>query len=419
MGCPSKKRWTFMVYNNYDDPSIGVMHGDIAAQLQEVGSTDEVDLVILCDDRPAEYGGQEGFGSPLFHIPAKRDPLATLVNHPDWDDSEKDLGDPGVLVAFVAFCQQHFPAERYVLVIAGHGYGWLPAAYPSARDNYTETLRGLLQDFHQRKGAGTPTPPRQAPAPEMLERVPVPELTLAPDMTSQDEMSCLDIEAAAAQIAEALGQALDVMAFDACFMQMAEIAFQVGSNARYQVGPQWYGLPWNYTALCQALVDDPGMEAATLAQTVVSAYADNQLYTPRYTMSAIDLQQLETLQRLTTDAVQAFEAASPDTGSVNAALAATTTVDDSYNYRDMGDLAQQIATLPSSRALRQAAESLRSGIVDKLVLAHCSRGFDGATGLSVTAPLPADLSDQDIGNYMALNFSQLTSWGDLLTGGGA
>jgi hypothetical protein len=398
MPTTTPKAWTFMVYNNYDDATIGAMHGDIAERMADVGSTEEVDLVVLCDDKPEECGGDPGFGSPLFHIPAKGS-KKPLSNHPDWDNRERNLGDPQTLIDFVRFAKEHFPAQRYALVIAGHGCGWMPAAYDEPRvQQHLEKLKRVLTATAEASRSSTKTPI---------------QLTISPDLTSRAEISALQLADALAEIATTLEAPLDVLAFDACFMQMAEIAFQIGDSARYQVGPEWYGLPWDYSDLCQRLVGQPEAGPEAVARIIVDAYQAAHPYTPRYTMSALNLAQLGTTRDRITALADAYLAAPLDPDELDELLTEVLTLDDAHSYRDLGMLAQRLSET-GSQALREAATALCDHLHQQLVIRNASAGLEGASGLSITAPLPQILGEQEQQLYEELTMSQSTPWDDLL-----
>ncbi len=69
--------------------------------------------------------------------------------HPDNapDIGEKNTGDPAHLSEFITWTEKHYPAKRYMLIIAGHGNGW-KGALPDDTNNdwlFMHELRNALQ----------------------------------------------------------------------------------------------------------------------------------------------------------------------------------------------------------------------------------------------------------------------------------
>lgn len=432
---PITKKWTFMVYNNYDDPHIGIIHRNIAAELMNVGSTDEVNLVALCDEPPPPHGGPDTLGTPLYLIPRRTEPQV-LACHPDWPGDELDMAHPATLVTFAAFVKEHFPAERYALVIASHGYGWTQGTVTWRSSQGTRNLRRLLA-FSRSSGSRDHLLDNIANRRRADRRAPVEDTggiyrstALSPDMTSQTELSSANLALAAQSIAQALGRPLDLLGFDACMMQMTEIAFQLAGSVRYQVGPEWFGHAWPYTDICTGLVNAPDQPPDALARAVVECYRAHResTYTPRYSLSAADLGQLDELALRIDDFVAAFLAQPLPPDQLDAVVKATQLVSTKYLYRDLGDFARRLAAMPVSPQLRQAGEALHEHLTERLVIAHCAqsppappdlqvsteRHLKHTTGLSISLPLFCAPTDANALAYRCLQLSTETAWDDLL-----
>jgi len=131
--------WTYMVYwvgdmtvNTPDDKNAP---GDVkmvlpAMNLMELsGSTPEVNIVIQVDDYNI-WGGDKGAfgGTRRYHIQNDDNPeeLADYtLNENVWYLEEQNMGNPNTLKDFINWATSNYPAEHYILVLAGHGGGWV------------------------------------------------------------------------------------------------------------------------------------------------------------------------------------------------------------------------------------------------------------------------------------------------------
>ncbi len=155
-------------------------------------------------------------------------------------DGEADMADPAALTAFVSHSAELFPADRYVLVLWGHGGGWLGIC-PDGLDLMTlPELRSGLEDADQ-----------------------------------------------------ALGRTIDVIVADACAEATVEVAYEIRETADYLVASERYmsvdGLP--YTQILGDLAAAPDMSPEQFSRTVVDRYTQWAEYGSAIstTMAAFDL----------------------------------------------------------------------------------------------------------------------------------
>jgi hypothetical protein len=428
----AKKKWTLMVYNNYDDPTIGWLHRDIAVEMAAVGSTADVNLVVLCDD----MSSSGAYSTPVFYCPEGAPP-GTLVRHSGWDASEKDMAHPGTLVRFGTFVKEHFEAEHYALVMACHGFGWTQGTVRwMSSQREADLLDWLVAQATRSSWTAplSPLPPMGVPVGAASPANPATGLwrsmTLSPDSTSQTEMSAISLGLALETISSAMGKRIDLLAFDACFMQMAEIAFEVERAVDTMVGPEWYGHPWDYTDLCSRLVANPHQTPRQLAQTMVASYEwyQQQRYTVRYTLSALDLREMANLAMYLNAFVSAWAREPVAPATATAVTRATQLIDEQRCFRDLGDFLWRLLHEQVSYQLWFAAAWLYTKLTRDVVLAHCAhstptpagltegseRYLDRTTGLSIQLPLFCSPNDPNCWAYRDLRMSQVTHWDELL-----
>jgi len=102
-------------------------------------------------------------------------------------------------------------------------------------------------------------------------------------------------------VREALSQSgvfVDILGFDACLMQMAEVAYEVRNYARYMVGSEenepWEG--WPYDRVLARLASNPGMEPLELAKAVVDEFMAS-VDSTGWTLSVVDLSEMDGVGR--------------------------------------------------------------------------------------------------------------------------
>lgn len=166
-----------------------------------------------------------------------RSPIAELL--PESPPSRQGLQD------FLQWGVQQYPAERYMVVIWGHGQGWLGAP--------NEITATDVANLHAAAPSGQLTT-----ALNQVALLPQPPTTpsarsfggIAIDPATGNGLSVDDLNQALTATVEITleGRPLDVYASDACLMQMAEVAREISDTSRYIVGSaqvqSYLGLPY-------------------------------------------------------------------------------------------------------------------------------------------------------------------------------
>lgn len=104
--------WTIMIYLAGDNNLSSAGERDLE-EMRQIGSTDDVNVL-------AEFDNAGNQGTRRFHI--QKDGISEHIV----ELGETDSGDPAVLIDFVKWVKQNYPAKRYALVLWNHGSGWSP-----------------------------------------------------------------------------------------------------------------------------------------------------------------------------------------------------------------------------------------------------------------------------------------------------
>jgi hypothetical protein len=356
--------WTVMVYLDGDNNLYDLAWSDLG-EMESVGSTDEVNIVVQLDSysNPGTYryyvtGAEQGSTFPYYSA----DIVQTLP--------EQNMADPNVLANFINWATTNYPAEHYLLVLWNHGGGW--------RDK--DILpKGIIWDD-----------------------------------TSGDFMTMIEL----AQGLEGASEQMDIIGFDACLMQMAEVAYEIGSSLTsppsYVIASQEleWGYGWPYDDILNHLTLNSTMNEATLCETVVNDYI-NYCGTPA-TLSALHLSSEVSANGF--DTINNFANALMNSAYPSEIAIARSSAQ-SYiyypEYKDFYDFAQIVYnTVPDCQTEAQAIMDSISEIV--IAEAHTGTEVENSHGLSIF--LPDNPGGYD-SNYNSLRFAIDTQWDEFLLGG--
>lgn len=242
------KKWTIIMYWDGDDVNI---QSDLIEAFQEmvnarVGSTEQVNVVIQFD----RYPGNPAYGGwPITHrfflTPGMEPTEANAI--PDWGDGqgggrEVDMSDPNTLRDFITWAVKNYPAERYALIVADHGFGWQGIIIDNTNYQRTMSLKQLRQAIEE----------------------------------SQVHF--------------------DLLGLDACTMQMIEVAHELrNSNVDILVGSEDDGTTWPFAEILQAIMLNPGMSAEEIGRTIVDRYNSSHPLEKNITLSVLKLCNVEAL----------------------------------------------------------------------------------------------------------------------------
>src|SRR5262245_19143035 len=215
------KKWTILLYMAADGQTNVERDTEIAnaaladlKELRDQGSDDNVDIGVHLDlslSQPVRFAIGPGGG---------------LIARKMLDESS--TGNPQTLVSFLTWAQEEVAAERYLLVLWGHGLGIGHALVitESSADVAQEgqdglsaaELAGVLQGFKEQRG----------------------------------------------------GKPLDILGFNSCFMSGVEIAFELRGLVGRILGTQDLEplAGWPYGRILRRLKANPSASPATVAKMV-------------------------------------------------------------------------------------------------------------------------------------------------------
>jgi hypothetical protein len=298
----------------------------------------------------------------------------TITTTFDLSIGEQDTGTPGPLEGFVTWAAAAAPANHYALVLVDHG-GGIRGSNWDIESNSLLSVPGLRQVLADERAQGT---------------------------------------------------ALDLVAFSACDMGAAEVAYGLRGLSPVVVGSEdemWTG-NWDYPAGALATLESgPGDVAPQ--QLTSAMIASEQEADPVQTLSAIDpskLDGLATALRQFTGAVQSATLSTADWAVLQSAREAAWGYAGGLPRRDLGQFMAVVAGRSSDAGIRSAASAVGSAL-SAAVWGRTSTPT-GDSGLTIYFPGPLGPGEDPAARTSAVAhayadhaaFDAATGWSEFLRG---
>lgn len=325
--------WTVMVYMVGDNNLEPYALADIN-EMEEVGSTSEVQVAVQLDRSAEDYGSDnEWDGARRFHI--EQDEDTSVISSPALEDlGRTNSGQPEAVAEFVDWAVDAWPAEKYALLIWNHGSGWRADPMSVGLDDSTGSSL---------------------------------------DLTDGDLREALD------GAVGVTGQRLDLLVFEACLMQAYETAHDVAPYADYLIASQdlTYETAWRYDRILGHLSEDPSQDGEAAAKLLVQDYR-----IPGDTISAVDLGAIGELDSALDVLADAMLALPDPTGPLAEAEAAAWTAPDAGIDRDLGQVLEVLAANEDPKVATAALGALEA-LDEALLAVDNSSDFEALSGMSI------------------------------------
>lgn len=393
-----KKAWTVMVWMAGDNDLESFGDKDLT-EMKRVGSTDDVNVVVqfdsMRDDRTRRYFVTRGG-------PATADVVQEV--------GETNTGDPLVAIDFFRWAIDRYPAERLMGVIWNHGAGIDDTdIYRGARavagrggDGALDpsTVRRTLASRHRRALFATTV--AQATH----------DRAIAFDDTSRDFLDNLELKRVLADVTRETRRTFDVLGFDACLMNMIEVAYQMRGTAQVMVGSEELepGNGWPYDRILELIVGRPTITATELGPNIVEFYADSYR-SGTVTQSAFDLGRLDATSEAVDTLAKALTKVLKEPAEFMAISKTLNAVQrfDTADFVDLGHFCGELSARTKNAAVKKAAKAAVDSLAANggFVLAerHKGIGVKNASGAAIYFPRgPVNKA------YAKLDFAKATGW---------
>ncbi|MEW6043662.1 MAG: clostripain-related cysteine peptidase [Thermoproteota archaeon] len=360
-----KKDWSFFVYiageNNLSE--FGVK--DIS-ELERIGSKDHTNIVVEFDSA-GEYNGTVRFQIPQIN------PVTGIANRAILKMfKDRDSGNPRTLYNFLQYGKDYFPAKNYCLVVWNHGSGFRDSG-GSGKSRIVFRKSPTYMKVAKRQNARG----------------------IARDDLTGNALDMIELANVLKNAGFTNEKKLGVLAFDACLMNMLEVAYQMSPHARFLVGSEdlepGYGA--DYKANARSL-NRKNTSPKQLAVDFVNNYHQYYKYKRDLwpiTQSAIDLTRIDTLARRIDEFAGALLALLPDNtmkiSDVAEEVQAYAPLDDFDDYVDLGDLANLCKEYLNDETVTRTANALLQTL-KTVIVANKFEGSDVRYSHGVTIWFP-------------------------------
>jgi clostripain len=318
---PEEQTWLIMMYMDADDSAL---EREIFTDLNEaemIGSSDRVQIVAQIDRFAGGFDGDGDWTSTKRYYVTQDDDLTTLGSEEVMDVGETNMADLDTLVDFVNWAVESYPADKYVLILSDHGMGWPGGWSDPDPGGFGRHDIALAQYF-------------------------------------EDSLYLMEIDDALAQARSQSGiDKFEIVGFDACLMGHLEVASAIAPHANYMLASQELepGIGWAYAAFLEKLNDQPEMDGAELAQTIVETYISedqqyiNDVARGEYVLQAYEFEQPLTVEEAATvftpaelaaDELASGTLAAIDLAAVSDVVAALNNMTVAMSLLDQGTVAQ-------------------------------------------------------------------------------
>ncbi|MEI7528485.1 MAG: clostripain-related cysteine peptidase [Elusimicrobiota bacterium] len=402
------KEWTIMVYMNGKSNIEPFALGDLN-RFETVGSSEKINIVAelgrskgLENDTTAD-GDWDGVRRYFVTRDADKEHIGSTLLE---DVGARDMGDWKEAAAFLKWARAAYPAKKYLFIIWDHGWGWIDPKKPG--DNLLDGQKSISHDF------------------------------VTGNYIATTDMGKIFKEAGK----------VDLYASMACFMQMAEVAYEIKDAADVIVGSEEViQLPsLNFEDFFAFMAANPGAGAEAAGVSMVDTFREmyarpeyqDMLEKTKYgvQLSAIRAARLPALAKKTKTWYELAMAAGDKPALARAKAEVlrfevgdeTTDPDkrisfygDLYNFVELAGRYAAPA-LPQGARLAAAGEDLKSFIAGDLTIRNAWLGKDrtgkeysNTHGIAINIPgRPGSLIEY-YPSYSKLAFEKATGWDSFVT----
>ena len=367
--------YTIMVYLNGSDLETegGMATDDVIEMALAEYPRERINVII-------QTGGTEEWQNEFFTA----DGLARyLVLEEELELLEElpaeSMGESETLAAFINYCMENYPAEKFGLIMWNHGGGAVSGFGVDELFDYDGlTLEEMKEAF---KNTYLPNYP------------------------------------------------LELLGFDACLMATIETAYMAKDYARYLVASEELepGYGWDYQTWLSILGEDPSMSGAELGQVIADSFVDfyleNDMEDEPTTLSVVDLAEVDDVVAALENLIEVADLSSANYQTIAKSRSRArefgmpSEYGGSTDMVDMVHLAEQFMDICPDEA-----EALIEAVNNAVVHSALGKYVDNACGLSLYFPYNAkEETEERIDIYRTCGFSPryinyVTEFASILTG---
>ncbi len=246
------KEWTLILYMALDNDLNKFGLQDFSELFWEKANDDDYSYDIVADidffknSDATNITSQKSRGMRAL-IERTREGRITLANfdRDKYFGMDPNTGDPEHFEEFLMWAVEKFPARNYMVIIGGHGDGW------AAMASHNREIKDRLWGHPPSRESALKTARVQRKRPDGAANIGRMGHGIAVDFSHQDWLDVRNIRLTLNRVTRKLlgGEPIEIFATDACYMQQAEVAYDLRKVAKFIYGSipimESQGLPYD------------------------------------------------------------------------------------------------------------------------------------------------------------------------------
>ncbi len=276
----STAEWTIMAYVNGDHKDIGDYAFANLSELNMGGPTPKVNIIVLWDKyNKTRDKNNVNYWPNLYKLENNKslndlDPLLDLQTSEKPVLSE-NMGNPKNLEFLMTYSKSRFRAQKYMLIIWDHGGGISTSGGFGENVNQNQGIQATVSTI---SGTG-----RRYSQSERIKKsyIPYPLVSVYKSKKQNGQRTSDDESLLVSEVQKSIkktfeNEKIDILAYDACWMQMLENAFTLKDCTKYLIGSEslMSGRGLNYGGLAEFISGNPATDALNFSKTIINETYD-------------------------------------------------------------------------------------------------------------------------------------------------
>ncbi|HJS63364.1 MAG TPA: clostripain-related cysteine peptidase [Nitrososphaeraceae archaeon] len=385
------KNFSFFTYMAGDNNLSDYGMRDIE-EMQVSGSSPKTNVIVEID--------QEGdFDGVIRYEISEKDPRTGKADRIVKERiGEKDSGDPKTLVEYLKWARSLYPAEKYFVVVWNHGSGFRNRLRALARGISINANGTVVKNEQEIKESitrsGRSTLFHHDYSQEFLQSSVNLRAIASDDMTG-NSLDMIELRSALTKAGFSGAKKIEVLGFDACLMNLLEVAYEMSSCANFLVGSEELepGDGWPYNTDTQTLNTYNGNTKQLVTNFVKNYHKYYQSRRNQWpiTQSGINLAEIGSLSESLNGLGKSLSNVLPDStmkiSDIRESVQAYAIAEDYDDYVDLGDLADLFVNNMDDDVVISAAKNVQRDL-KKVVIAeaHLGEEVKNSYGLTIWFP---------------------------------
>ncbi len=371
-GIGTRSKWTVMVFLNAANDLYPYAVQDMN-EMEQIATNSDVRFVVQWKQVQGVGGNLDPLFSSTRRYLVKNDNTNAIASDVVEDIGvSADMGQPQTVSEFVSWTKTNFPADRYALIVWNHGNGW------QRSPNQAPKHRAISYDDHTGNTI---------------------EIWQLPVALRNNNVS--------------------ILSFDACLMQMLEVATEVQDFAELIAASEENtpGQGYPYNRVFQPFMANPSASTRELSRAFVDGHVGNPGYAnDTITQSVLDTTKIPAVVTAVDGLAGALIANVGQLTQIAPQVRASSPKyafrNDGRFYYDLFDIADRLQNAAGSPATVQtAAQAVKTAVTQAVIWNGHTALSAGSRGIAIDFSAGADFN---VNKYLLLRLSRETRWDDWL-----